>query len=469
MKKRILNLVNSKEFQALNSYYGEKTMFSALNLERNENRHSAFIAWWLNPNSDHGLGEAPMKLFLRLVASKSELFDGLLLTKILSGGYDLNLKGKIELEKSLSSLGLKSNYRMDIWSVLSIKYDDEESERIIPLVIENKIYSKERKGQTQDYYDGMNTYFLSEGLPIDVVVGVLLSPKEIKPECDAFVCVTYQELLDYVIEPLMSNVIAEKVSFVESFVRNLGRPALGVAKDYSVLAISQKEYNMIEVLRDKDKELFDMVFATLYADDVKKIMGDDRYQEIVALLNVDEMENIFRELWNEYESVFKSVVYFNYKESHDVLNKLFKPTNRDTTRYKVTHKGTEIFPQRRLSKSLAACAIFKAYLKEYPAITLDELREAFPGNLNGYYYNHFFNDLFYIFDEPLELTAGKHKGKEVVNISTTWDFYLDEEKLLSIENKTKKVMMVKMWRKSDFDNLVAHTCEYYPFIEIEEI
>ena len=70
MISKILNLVNSVEFQELNSYYNEKTMFNALNVERNENRHSAFIAWWLNPKSEHGLGDAPLKLFLRLVATK---------------------------------------------------------------------------------------------------------------------------------------------------------------------------------------------------------------------------------------------------------------------------------------------------------------------------------------------------------------------------------------------------------------
>ena len=148
MKQKILNLVNSSEFQTLNSYYCEKTMFSALNLERNENRHSAFIAWWLNPNSDHGLNDAPIKLLLRLVASKGDIITDELLTKVMSGRYNLTLAEKIELEKSVSSISSnQSKDRMDIWTVLDISYEyaDEEKRRIIPMVIENKIYSKERK------------------------------------------------------------------------------------------------------------------------------------------------------------------------------------------------------------------------------------------------------------------------------------------------------------------------------------
>lgn len=99
MKNKILNLINSIEFQELNSYYNEKTMFSALNVERNENRHSAFVAWWLNPKSEHGLGDAPLKLFLRLMATKrwdANLRDDLY-NRILAGNYNITLKEDIEV------------------------------------------------------------------------------------------------------------------------------------------------------------------------------------------------------------------------------------------------------------------------------------------------------------------------------------------------------------------------------------
>ena len=36
MENKILNFINSVEFQELNSYYNEKTIFGALNVERNE-------------------------------------------------------------------------------------------------------------------------------------------------------------------------------------------------------------------------------------------------------------------------------------------------------------------------------------------------------------------------------------------------------------------------------------------------
>jgi hypothetical protein len=124
---------------------------------------------------------------------------------------------------------------------------------------------------------------------------------------------------------------------------------------------------------------------------------------------------------------------------------------------------------------MAACAIFKAYLMEYPATTLAELRKAFPcEKLNAYYYDRYYNDLFYESNpdnvdetgyEILTYTAGKHKGKEA---KAKWDFYLDEEKLLPIENGQKNAMCVKMWRKGDFDKLVEFVEENYKFIVIEK-
>ena len=374
MKNKILNLINSVEFQELNSYYNEKTIFGAFNVERNENRHSAFVAWWLNPKSEHGLGDAPLKLFLRLVATKEWgkwIFKKDFYSRVLAGDYNITIREDFELEKSVGKLSSNnSKGRIDIWSALELTAEDEDgkdSSLVIGMVIENKIYSNEGKNQTLRYFDAVNSY--KKELPSEMEysgMGILLTAAKQKPSCNQFINITYQELLTNVIEPLMSSV------------------------------------------------------------DTK-------------------------------------------------LDKLFKSSNRDNSKYVVSYNGTEIFPGKRLSKAMAACAIFKAYLMEYPATTLAELRKAFPcEKLNAYYYDRYYNDLFYESNpdnvdetgyEILTYTAGKHKGKEA---KAKWDFYLNEEKLLPIENGQKNAMCVKMWRKGDFDKLVEFVEENYKFIGIEE-
>lgn len=483
MENKILNLINSVEFQELNSYYNEKTILGALNVERNENRHSAFVAWWLNPKSEHGLGDAPLKLFLRLVATKEWgkwIFKKDFYSRVLAGDYNITIREDFELEKSVGKLSSNnSKGRIDIWSALELTAEDEDgkdSSLVIGMVIENKIYSNEGKNQTLRYFDAVNSYM--KELPSEMEysgMGVLLTAAKQKPSCDQFINITYQELLTYVIEPLMSSVDADSLQFVEAFVRNLGRPALTENnKHYGVLAVSKKEKMLLERVVTNNRDIFENAFASLYPSaDVKKIIGE-RYDTLTSG-NVDD-DNILRMLWDANEILFKAVIYHLYGDKHSAkLDKLFKSSNRDNSKYVVSYNGTEIFPGKRLSKAMAACAIFKAYLMEYPATTLAELRNAFPcEKLNAYYYDRYYNDMFYESNpdnvdetgyEILTYTAGKYIGEEA---QAKWDFYLDEEKLLPIENGQKNAMCVKMWRKGDFDKLVEFVEENYKFIGIEE-
>lgn len=482
MKNKILNLINSVEFQELNSYYNEKTIFGALNVERNENRHSAFIAWWLNPKSEHGLGDAPLKLFLRLVATKERdesVFKKDFYSRVLAGDYNITIREDFELEKSVGKLSSNnSKGRIDIWSALELTAEDEDgkdSSLAVGMVIENKIYSNEGKNQTLRYFDAVISYM--KELPSEMEysgMGILLTATKQKLSCDQFTNITYQELLTYVIEPLMSSVDTNSSQFVEAFVRNLGRPALTENnKHYGVLAVSKKEKMLLERVVMNNRDIFENAFASLYPSaDVKKIIGE-RYETLTS--GNDDDDNILRMHWDANEILFKAVIYHLYGEHSAKLDKLFKSSNRDNSKYIVSYNGTEIFPGKRWSKAMTACAMFKAYLMEYPATTLAELRNAFPcEKLNAYYYDRYYNDMFYESNpdnvnetgyEILTYTAGKHKGKEAMAM---WDFYLDEEKLLPIENGQKNAMCVKMWRKGDFDKLVEFVEENYKFITIEE-
>lgn len=472
MKSKILNLINSIEFQELNSYYNEKTMFNALNVERKENRHSAFIAWWLNPKSEHGLGDVPLKLFLRLVAVKSQeeaIFGKTFYGRVLAGDYIITILEDIEVEKNVGKISnTRSKDRIDIWSVLELSCcsDDDAARVRIPIVIENKIYSKEGKVQTQKYYNVASSY------PHEDVelrpMGVFLTVEPQKPSCGKFVNITYQDLLTYVIEPLVSTIAPNSIQFVEAFIRNLGRPALTDNKYYGVLAVSKKEREMLQRVVENNREIFDTAFVSIYNSAiVKKIVDED----VIMSYTTGGNEDILRMLWDANDVVFKAVIYHLYdkEEYKNELNKLFKSSNRDTGKYIVKHNGDEIFPNKRLSKAMTACAIFKAYLKEYPTTTLEELQKAFPcKEINDYYYDRFYNDLFYDYTSgQLPRTGGKNNGDMA---QAQWDFYLKDNQLLPIDSGNKKAMCVKWWRKGDFDRLIefVHKNGYGKFITIEE-
>ena len=415
MKNKILKLVNSLEFQELKSYCGEKITINALN----EYRHNDFIAWWLNPKSGHGLGDAPLKLFLRLAATKSlgeatfgiEGFDGSFYNRVLAGSYNVNLLEDIEVEKN----------GIDIWTVLELSYEEDGNvvRRIIPVVIENKACSNDL---TARYLNAVTSYPGVENVEL-APMAILLTEEPTQPQCNQFDNITYHELLTYVVEPLVANDVLQHVA-------------------------------------DNNREVFDTAFASLYSPSAVKEIID---QNSKVLETTDEEINLLRMLWDANEAVFEAALHHLYKERQATLDKLFKSSIKEDGRYIVSHNGNAIFPGKCLSKAMTACAIFKAYLAEYPATTLNELQKAFPcEELNGYYYERYYNDLFYESNPDNIDCSGEHVLSR--------DFYHDDEQLLPIENGTKKAACVKIWRKGDFGRLIdyVHAKGYDKFISIEE-
>ena len=47
LKKKIIDMQNDSIYQNLSASYNKQNIFSILKIERNENRHSAFLCWLL--------------------------------------------------------------------------------------------------------------------------------------------------------------------------------------------------------------------------------------------------------------------------------------------------------------------------------------------------------------------------------------------------------------------------------------
>ena len=495
MENRILCLLNSKAFQELKSFYEETTIFNVIGAERSETRHSAFLSWLFSPDSSHGLGTEPLKLFLRLVATLKwgrQIFDGSLYTKVLAGNYELELLEPIELEKNVGKLSDgkgQDKDRIDVWMVAGLTYEDngEIRQKAFPIVIENKIYAKEggpKKGsalwQTERYYNAMNDYCAAQQKSPDIIykpIGVMLSPKETDTaHSEQFTNLTYQQLLKYVLEPVAAMAMqdADK-EFINAYIRNLSKPSVSGTHVYSVLAIIEQERELINKLYEVDEDLFQQALIATYGNQAKSILGKDIFIQLED--SIGENAVLLRELWDGNEDIFRAVIYQQFPDQAKTLEKLFKTSNRDSSKYRVYFGEDEIFPDRRLSKSMAACAIFKAYLKQYPETTLENLQKAFPCiDINEYYYDNYYKELFYIYDDTcvdehgeiaLSFTADKRMN---VPSLAKWDFYLNDAQLLPIKNGTEKAMCVKMWRKGDFDRLIDYVQkkDYSSFITIEE-
>jgi hypothetical protein len=485
LEQRVLTLLSSQPFQRLKAFYNQTTLFNVIGAERNENRHSAFLGWLLNPESSHGLGAEPLKLFLRLVATLKwgpQTFGEVLYRKVLAGNFEIELLEPIELEKNVGEweptfeqrssvvgpghdkwIKQPRKDRIDVWTVVCLTYEEEGVERkhAFPIVIENKIYSNLAEKQTQRYYDAMLQYIdtMKESAMAYSPIGVLLSPDGKNPDCGQFTSMTYQQMLDYVLTPVsVMTMPATEYSFIETYIRNLGRPSDAANHDYSPLAVSKEECDLIKSVQSVDKtNLLDELLVATYGSKAEQMIGR------TLPIGDAEQQRLLLEVWDANENVFKAIAYQQYTEKKDILTKLFKGNNRDNTKYRVYYGDgkTEVFPRRRLSKAMAACAIFKAYISSRPGTTLEQLREAFPcKDVNNYYLDNYYADLFYLFPEEvneagepcLAYTSNRRNG---IPSLAKWDFYLGDEQLLQLADG-KKVMCVKMWRKDDFDNLLWH-------------
>lgn len=108
-------------------------LFDTLNLTDVENRHSDMLAWLLDPNGNHGLGDSLLRKLIQELAAQSqlsqkEIFDTLLM--------DL---GSFEIFREYS----EQKKRMDILAV------SRKEEFLI--CIENKVRSKEHDNQLFNY------------------------------------------------------------------------------------------------------------------------------------------------------------------------------------------------------------------------------------------------------------------------------------------------------------------------------
>ena len=483
-----LALLSSKPFQELTAFYKQTTLFNVIGAERSENRHSAFLRWLLSPDSSHGLSTEPLKLFLRLIATLKwgqQTFGDVLYRKVLAGNYELELLEPIDVEKSVGKLGASAKAankdRIDLWTVVCLTYDEdgEEKRQAFPIVIENKIYSKEGKDQTKRYYAAMSNYIDEKEKETELEykpIGLLLSPDNQSADCDQFANMTYQQLLDHVLMPVSFMYMpAAECSFVKTYIHNLGRPSDNSNHDYTPLAISQEEKQLINEVQQLAGNLIDEMLVAVYGSKMSPILGKEQFKELDKVGEEGDLR-LLQELWDANEDVFKAVAYQKFADKKKDLAKLLKGNNRDTTKFRVFYgSGNEVFPGKRLSKAMTACAIFKAYLALKPQTTLEELRNAFPcKDINAYYWDNYYADLFYPYlpdqvddngEQCLEFTAKKRKG---VKSLACWDFYMKDDQLLPLANGTEKAMCVKMWRRGDFDRLIDHLQEMKEAITVEE-
>lgn len=503
VSQMIDELKNDKLYSELYEVYHKTTVLNVFGIERNENRHSAFLKWLFDSKESHKLGDLPLKKLFKLLASERKPYlckelQQLANTLVLEN-YELDLSF-INTEHLLGHLmkedGNQKNEqekyyknRLDLYAEATITPNAPPSIDCvckpfpIVLVIENKVFSKEGDRQTDRYWEILKKFCESEH---KIPIPIFLTPDPDSPcSSNRFIPISYQQLLDCVIEPLsFSNLDNESRMIIRDYIRNLEKPSdlEGTKNRCTLLAISGARRTQLRELYNKYHELFNWTLCTLYGyENVKELIGDVKFKNDNDLTNKELLDEFNDKnhwliesligyrgymLYDQWTASPSGPSGKNNKSIRILVEKTLSLSNRSNEKYFI-YAGQKRMNDKPVAKSMASLYIFRAYLQQNPKATLEDLRKDFPMDLNPYYDKNYYTHLFYISDRDGAQAPDYDKGPSNRKPNTCkWDFFLDNENVLELYDGTI-VRAIKMWRQDGFDKLIQKAKEYG--IQVERV
>ena len=361
-RKDIINLYNSDEYQRLKAYYSKRSTLDILGVARSELAHSNMLAWLLDPKETHGLGLFPIRKFLHLlVMAKLELSDNASDSADSTACFDRNLMDSIltnscvvesadvEAEKSVDSTGDKhKDSRIDIYIEVRVKMSKiDKDTKVLPIVIENKVDSKEHDNQTESYYKWIVGHINANKNTFINPLCVFLTPQKtlslngdkyygaVPCSCKRYIRINYQYVVDHLIEQCLKQDLNEDVRrILKDYLRSLTYTYIkgDINEGGSYMAIGEEERKLLSQFWENNKNLLLAVLDAVFED--PDTSEEDRKK---------------------------------YRETRETLS------SRDMTKYKI-----EGIDGPALGKGKMVLAVVKKYCSDHPDITYEELKEKFP-------------------------------------------------------------------------------------------
>jgi hypothetical protein len=277
----MFNRNNSKNAELLD-YIGKKNLFEIIGKTRNEGVHSRFIAELLSGEFFNGQSrESTLFHFLDLLLYRSAIenktteINEHLKKKILTRSVliekvkpvcELYVKDYQKMYGVNNTNSIESDDRIDIY--LRYKLIKPIAGRdTLEIFIENKVNSSEFDSQTLRYFEACDNG--GHKRPFQLFIFLTPQPlrdmedyygldKKDKPTCPHYIHICYQDILNYIIEPLMNDDSLEddKKAMLKEYVSCLELPAMPdvdsqvPGNDLSIMAISSRERNLVKTFME---------------------------------------------------------------------------------------------------------------------------------------------------------------------------------------------------------------------------
>ncbi len=188
IRDQLRELINDPLLTKIALILSEPNLFYVLRLQRHEIRHSNFLAWLLDPNASHGLGDKFLRMFLKDVAVRASLNE-----------FD---------EFQMDACPLEETVVLREWKNIDILIRTSS----FVICIENKVDAKEYSNQLSRYRQTVSSAY-----PDTPAAHVFLTPDEVMPsdpdDVEAFVTYGYARICEHleVIIRLFSTAMSRKV------------------------------------------------------------------------------------------------------------------------------------------------------------------------------------------------------------------------------------------------------------------
>lgn len=223
--------------EGLQPWSGKFNLFDVLKASRNEIRHSNVLAWLLNPNENHGLGDAYIRKLIQNLA--------------------LNEKH----HKNVFNLLLLDFYSFSVyreWKNIDILLVSKDEKLVI--AIENKVGSNEHDNQLFRYKEILNREF-SEYQKILIY----LTPDGDRPSDNDWEILTYENIVEN-LEDIRDKIelLPDVSLMINNYIDTIRRD---IVNDTQLIEICNKIYN-------KHKKALDLIYE--YRIDNKKYVEEIR-------------------------------------------------------------------------------------------------------------------------------------------------------------------------------------------------
>lgn len=224
------DFLKDTSFQEFEMLSENPNIFEILKTQTYEIRHSNFLAWLLNPNANHGLGDRFLKMFLLDLAvdKKSDDFNVITVQNL---DYS-----NVEIFREWQNIDIV------------LLFGD------LVVAIENKIYHFETKGQLENYKEKIEQEF-----NVKHKVYVFLNPNGDDASHPDFISYSYETIAIYLEQILSLNksLLSRTRIYLEDYLENLKNTLMGSGeKNALVNKIYSHHKDLIDfIIQNKSSEL----------------------------------------------------------------------------------------------------------------------------------------------------------------------------------------------------------------------